>query len=87
MSKELLWPALMMLASGVNICGSIAAIAVGADKTTEGKTNPFFYTAGATSCLYFIANAYQVKNILYPEKETKFQDMVTNPRVDIQIQR
>ena len=60
MSKEMIWPSMMMFASTLGVCGAIGAIAVGADKQEDGKINPFFYTAFANSSIYMVGNGYRL---------------------------
>jgi len=66
--SEAKWPGLMCAASLLNIFGSMVAIAVGADKTDEGKTNPFFYCALANSTLYAISNGIKVYEVCTAKK-------------------
>lgn len=61
--SEYVQPALMGAASLLNIMGSGVAILVGADRTPDGKTNPFFYTALTTSVLYLGANVFKMGQI------------------------
>lgn len=62
-------PAIMGLASFANVVGSGFAIYAGAhmvkndDPTQPSRLNPFFFTAMATSILYFAANAFECGRI------------------------
>ena len=62
--KELTWPGLMLAASSINLIGACVAVGVGADRTVDGRVNPFFYTAMATSSLYAVANGIKVYEIM-----------------------
>jgi len=62
--QEAKWPATMLFASSINLIGAGVAILLGADKTSDGKINPFFYTAALTSLIYTVGNAVKVNDIL-----------------------
>lgn len=66
-ASEYIQPAIMGLASFANVIGSFFAISAGADKVKSENgnisVNPFFYTAMATSLLYFTANAVECGRI------------------------
>jgi len=81
-NKEMVQPTIMMLGSCMNICGSIGAISVGADRTDKG-INPFFYIALGTSAMYLAANAIKNKQIYgkYTEAEAQRREDAVMERV------
>ena len=76
--KVYLHSVLMGLASFTNVVGGFFAIASGADQVKQEdnslKTNPFFYTAMATSLIYFGANAIEVHR-LWQERVKKQEEI------------
>lgn len=60
---EYIQPALMGAASLMSVITSGIAIYVGADKTMDGRTNPFFYAAMSNSFIYTGANIYKCGQI------------------------
>ncbi len=77
--NEYLWPCIQLIASLLNVSGAMAAIALGADHV-NGKLNPFFYTALATSSLYSIGNMSRIIQIYrkptFVEKEEKRLEII-----------
>lgn len=70
LNSEYTQPFISAAASLFNMCGAMAAVSVGADRTEDGKVNPFFYVAFTTSSLYFLANAGKVVQIYCNNKQT-----------------
>lgn len=70
---EYIQPAIMGTASMMSVVGSLVAISVGADRTPEGKINPFFYIAGTNSFMYTCANIYRCTQIYKERNETFVQ--------------
>ena len=74
--KKYIWPGLMLLASCLNVAGSVTAVAIGAHKNESGEINPFFFMAMTTSSIYAAANSmaiYQIRKKqitpIYDEEE------------------
>jgi len=83
--SEYIQPALMGAASLLNIMGSGVAIFVGADRTQEGKVNPFFYTALTTSVMYLGANVFKMGQIYQARSwvETEDQRRLHNEQIKL----
>ena len=63
--KDAIQPAGMLFASSVNFLGALAGLIV----SPETRTNPFFYCAMFTSCLYMASNGLRVKQLWNKPKE------------------
>ena len=57
-NKELVWPCMMFIASGISVCGSLAAIIRG-----DGNDTVAFKTAAVTSCIYMTSHATKIYQV------------------------
>lgn len=64
MQQDLKWPLTMFVASSINVIGASIAIGVGADKTPDGKKNPFFYMTAISSVIFAFGHAIKIHDTL-----------------------
>ncbi len=79
---EYIQPGLMAMASMGSVIASTVAIMVGADRTADGRLNPFFYMAAVNSVLYSGANAYKMYQIYRERNPVSFVNKEEKKRLE-----
>ena len=81
---EYVQPAMMATASVATVISCAYAIIIGADRTKDGESNPFFYVAMANSGMYAMANLYKIGQI-YKSRCNSFVEQEGERRINNEL--